>query len=81
MQDIQKVFSDLKRKNHRFAEDLNELAEYSIADMRFINNANRTRRYDGTFKSLIEAIYQIRCNLFHGRKNPGEDKKTLNLYV
>jgi len=37
--------------------------------MRDIDNENLIKRYDGTFESLIETVYQIRCNLFHGRKD------------
>jgi hypothetical protein len=29
--------------------------------------------FTGDFRSYMEAVYQIRCNLFHGRKDP-EDK-------
>lgn len=47
--------------------------------MRFVNNNNNVTKYDGSFKSLIEAFYKIRCNLFHGRKNPDEDKKDYEL--
>jgi len=47
--------------------------------MRDIDDGNRIRRYDGIFESLIEVIYQIRCNLFHGRKDTREDEKDFKL--
>ena len=74
---MEKVFSGLQKDNTCFSEDLNRLSKYTVADMRDINNENRIRKYDGTFESLIAAIYQIRCNLFHGRK--GGDEKDLEL--
>ena len=50
LEDIKGVFSDLKRNNLCFSEDLIKLREYPVADMRHINNAQRTRKYDGTFE-------------------------------
>jgi len=38
-----------------------------------ITNMKNGRQLDLTNSSLVEIVYQIRCNLFHGRKNP-EDK-------
>jgi len=73
------VFNDSKENDMPFKNNLNKLRKYSIADMREISNANRTKKYDGTFESLIDTIYQIRCNLFHGRKNPEEDKNDYEL--
>ena len=77
LEDIRDLFRVLKERNPRFSKDLVKLSDYTVADMRHIDNTNRTRKYDGTFESLIAAIYQIRCNLFHGRK--GEDEKDLEL--
>lgn len=70
--DIKNVFNDLKNNDPHFIENLNKLGKYSVADMRDINNANKIKIYDGTFEYLIEVIYQIRCNLFHGRKDTSE---------
>lgn len=79
LKDFKDAFEDLKREDCCFKDNLNELKRYSIVNMRYINNTNRERRYNGTFESLIEAIYQIRCNLFHGRKDIEEDKKDFKL--
>ena len=78
---IKDVFTDLRRHNSCFAKDLNKLEQYTVANMRYINDESRNKRYDGTFESLIETIYQIRCNLFHGRKNieNKEERKLVNL--
>ena len=77
LEDIRNLFRVLKERNPRFSKDLVKLSNYTVADMRHIDNTNRIRQYDGTFESLIDIIYQIRCNLFHGRK--GEDEKDLKL--
>jgi len=76
---IRNTFDTLKTNNEQFAKCLEELSRHSIADMRFITDSDRITKYDGSFRSLIEAIYQIRCNLFHGRKDPAEDKKDYDL--
>jgi len=73
------IFKDLKRDDVHFVKLLQELSQYTVSDMRYTNNQNRTKRYEGTFDSLIDVIYQVRCNLFHGRKNIEENKKDLEL--
>jgi len=78
LRDMESVFTDLKEHNSCFAKDLNKLEQYTVANMRHINDESKNKRYDGTFESLIETIYQIRCNLFHGRKD-AEDKKDTEL--
>ena len=75
--DIKKVFYDLRENNQCFIKNLDKLKKYLVADMRDANNRIRTERYNGTFESLIKTIYQIRCNLFHGRK--GTEKRDLEL--
>ena len=42
-------------------------------------NDEKNKKYDGTFESLIRTIYQIRCNLFHGRKDINDDEKDIKL--
>ena len=79
LKDMEKVFSALQKDNPHFSADLSKLREYTVADMRYINDENRIREYDGTFESLIEVIYRVRCNLFHGRKGTEEDKKDFEL--
>ena len=79
LRDIENVFNDLGRNNLHFIENLRQLGEYSVADMRHIKNASGTVTYDGTFASLIEVVYQIRCNLFHGRKDTKESEKDFEL--
>lgn len=74
--EIKTVFNDLRRKDQYFSNNLQELSKYSVADMR---GRKPDKKYDGTFGSLIEVIYQVRCNLFHGRKDIDEDRKDFEL--
>ena len=77
--DFQDVFNNLKLKNNEFRMHLDEFERIPVVDMRFKKGLETIFRYDGTFESLIEVIYQVRCNLFHGRKNINEDTKDFNL--
>lgn len=69
---FKKVFDELKCNELR--SSLKILERYTILDMRNVTDVNLGKKYDGTYKSLINILYLIRCNLFHGRKNIDEDK-------
>ncbi len=73
------IFVKLKNDSMEFRQNLRELSNYSVLDMRHMDDENRYKRYDGSFKSLLEVIYQVRCNLFHGRKDVDEDRKDFEL--
>ena len=79
MQDFRKIFNQLREENLAFKECLEKLEGLSVVNMQFKQNQEDVYRYDGTFESLIELIYQVRCNLFHGRKDIDEDKKDFEL--
>lgn len=79
MQDFEEVFNKLKEEAPAFREYLEGLEDVSVVNMQFKNNREDIYRYDGSFESLIETLYQVRCNLFHGRKNVDEDKKDFEL--
>lgn len=79
MQDFQEVFERLREDNLSFKECLDKIEGISVVNMQFRKNREQVYRYDGTFESLIEVIYRVRCNLFHGRKNIDEDKKDIEL--
>jgi hypothetical protein len=70
---------DLKENNSEFKEKLEELSRYRVISMRYPNSISKAKDYDGTFDSFIDVIYQIRCNLFHGRKNVDENKTDYDL--
>ena len=79
MQDFREVFNHLRENNLAFKECLDKFEGISVVNMQFRNNREQVYRYDGTFGSLIEVIYRVRCNLFHGRKNIDENKKDIEL--
>jgi len=81
LQDFKEVFTQLREDNIAFKESLDKLEGLSVVNMQFRNNREDVYRYDGNFGSLIEIVYQVRCNLFHGRKNIDEDKKDFELVV
>lgn len=75
LEDMKNLFSGFKKNSHNFIKNLNELENFSIVNMKFIDDRSKDKKYDGTFESLIDTIYQIRCNLFHGRKGTTETEK------
>lgn len=79
MSDFNQVFESLKQENLDFRECLDELKKIPVVNMQFKNNREKVYRYDGTFESLIELIYQVRCNLFHGRKDIEDDRKDIEM--
>ncbi len=79
MKEFNGVFRDLKNSDRNFLQTLKKFEICTVADMRYVNNNRKIRKYDGSFDSLMEAIYQIRCNLFHGRKDTEKDKKDKEL--
>ena len=68
--DLKSIFIEKKT----LLKVLNELEGYTVHDMRYETDATKAIKYNGTFESLIEVLYLIRCNLFHGRKNIDEGK-------
>lgn len=76
--EMKDVFRNLK-KDDEFQQLLLVLQNYSIADMRYPEEKSKKIKYDGSFKSLVESLYRIRCNLFHGRKNLEANKDDENL--
>ena len=79
MPGFKEVFNHLREGNLAFRESLDKLEGISVVNMQFKENREQVYRYNGTFESLIEVIYRVRCNLFHGRKNIDEDKKDFEL--
>jgi hypothetical protein len=79
MWDFKGVFNKIKAEDSDFRGYLKELEKLPVVNMQFKNNREDIYRYDGSFESLIEVIYQVRCNLFHGRKDIDEDEKDIEL--
>ncbi|MDD3493234.1 MAG: hypothetical protein PHU95_05735 [Candidatus Thermoplasmatota archaeon] len=61
---MQEVFSDLQKNNAEFGASLERLGGYRI-----VGTKESLYLYDGSLSSLLEFLYQVRCNLFHGRKD------------
>lgn len=60
----------IKLKNEKsFSEALGRISNRRVYDARCPKNRDKIKEYNGSFESLIDVLYQIRCNLFHGRKN------------
>jgi hypothetical protein len=77
--EMKNQFDYLQKNNKIFQTKLVELKKYTISNMRYPENKSRTKKFDGSYESLFDVLYQIRCNLFHGRKDPTEDKKDFEL--
>lgn len=57
-------------KNDDFKRDVSRLAEYGVWDMRPNHEDKLTTISDvNDFGQILDAIYQVRCNLFHGQKS------------
>ncbi len=72
-ENIKITFDQLQIEDHSFSDHLAELSEFTIVNMKYIDDPSRETKYDGTFSSLLDTIYQIRCNLFHGRKRTKDE--------
>jgi len=71
--DLEIVFKDLQKNNKIFKILLKNLRKYTILNMRY--KSRPPKYFKKCIKSLIDVLYQIRCNLFHGRKNPDDNIK------
>jgi hypothetical protein len=64
---IKRTFEYLRRSDIDFAEALGSFSECKIVSTR----TSESFRYNGTFDSLIETIYVLRCNTLHGTDMAG----------
>lgn len=78
-QTFKDTFIKVKNDSVEFHQNLDELSNYSVLDMRYMDDPSKYKKYDGSFQSLFEVIYQVRCNLFHGRKDVDDDRKDFEL--
>lgn len=62
------IFDELK-KTSGYSEILSRLEGRCVYNAKYPNDRTKDKVYNGSFNSLIAVLYQIRCNLFHGRKN------------
>lgn len=79
--DLDITFELLKIEDKEFVYNLSKLEEYVIVNMKNPKNVKLRKKYEGSFESFINVIYQIRCNLFHGRKSISDNKRDFRLVV
>ena len=78
-EEMKRTFNELRADNNKFSSYLNSLSKYRVVNMKEPENKDKWEIYDGTFGSLIDVLYQIRCNLFHGRKLTEKNKIDIQL--
>ncbi|MBU2494875.1 MAG: hypothetical protein KJ571_19815 [Bacteroidetes bacterium] len=66
---MEDVFNEFKNNN----KELDRLRNYKVKNMKFPEDESKKKSYNGSFSLLIEVLYEIRCNLFHGRKDLNSD--------
>jgi len=76
---LKETFRELSASDGDFQKNLRRLMGYSVIDMRDHKNEQRQKRCTGDYESFLDTVYQIRCNLFHGRKNIEENKRDKEL--
>ncbi len=58
-----------------FNESMNELIKYEVKDMRPVNPDPPITITDRTkLEEIVDVVYRVRCNLFHGGKSSTEQK-------
>jgi len=76
-------FKQLQENDNEFKENLDSLSVFQIADLRYVGDVeqpeNAAIQYDGSYDSLMDALYRVRCNLFLGNKDPAEETKDKEL--
>ena len=74
--ELPNMFKNLIESNKVFVSDLQSLkAKCPVIDMRPRRKAKKKSINDiKNFNEVIDVIYQIRCNLFHGQKGADEQR-------
>ena len=73
-EEMEEEYKDLMEKDDLFISNIEKLKQYEILNMRYPEDESRNKKYEETYESLIDVFYQVRCNLFHGRKNPKDQR-------
>ncbi|MBP3546334.1 MAG: hypothetical protein J6K16_04285 [Alphaproteobacteria bacterium] len=71
----EKAIEIFERRKNNFLNDFKNIAQNSDVRLCVINMQNRNRNvyFDNNhcdIKDFLSAVYQVRCNLFHGDKTP-----------
>jgi hypothetical protein len=73
---FQPIFQSLLETDY-FRANFNQLKIYKVLNMRYPSDVTKAKQVlEDTFHDLIWVIYSIRCNLFHGRKDPSDISPT-----
>ncbi len=76
-------FKELQESDVQFKDNLDHLERFSLTDMSVPVDLEQSEigeiRYDGSFDSLMDVLYLVRCNLIYGRKTPADDDKDKEL--
>jgi hypothetical protein len=68
--ELPQILEELIKKDSQFAIKLQRLSQYKVLDMRPRHQGRCTSISDiYSFDQVLDVIYQIRCNLFHGQKS------------
>jgi hypothetical protein len=71
---LESIFDKLK--DNQLDKNLKKIKKKGlIYDMRYPGDTKKAKEYNASFGSLLDVIYQVRCNLFHGRKNIKDDTR------
>ena len=73
--DFIELKKSLKKKNDRsYVIDMSRIDQYNIENDIDKMSANRIIKFceDSHLPTIIDVLYQIRCNIFHGGKEPGD---------
>lgn len=70
------IFAQLMKSDKEFAKTVTELKnECPVYDMRPSHRTDyKTITNIHDFREILDVIYKIRCNLFHGQKSPDEKR-------
>ena len=68
--DLPRIHAELMKDNEDYRYKVVRLAQYEVLDMRPGHEGQSKSINDiNSFDQLLDVIYQIRCNLFHGQKS------------
>lgn len=68
--DLPNIHRKLVKEDQDYLQRVNRLSQYEVLDMRPGHQGqSKSIRNINSLDELLDVIYQIRCNLFHGQKS------------
>ncbi len=79
--ELQQTYAQLICNNKDFHNIITRLQRFQVLDMRYPNRRGKSITDINKFDEVLEIIYQVRCNLFHGKKrlNDSHDKELVEI--